>query len=30
MAILRRTETAIVRTMCGAKLMEKTRTGDLI
>ena len=29
-AILRRTERAIVRAMCGAKLMEKTRTEDLM
>ena len=29
MAILRRTEKAMVRTMCGAKLMEKKRTEDL-
>ena len=26
MAILRRTERAMMRTMCGAKLMEKKRT----
>ena len=30
MAILRRTERAMVRAMCGAKLMEKKRTEDLI
>ena len=30
MAILRRTERAIVRAMCGAKLMEKKRTEDLM
>ena len=30
MAILRRTERAMVRVMCGAKLMEKKRTGDLM
>ena len=30
MAILRRTERAIVRALCGAKLMEKKRTGDLM
>ena len=29
MAILRRTERAMVRTMCGTKLMEKKRTEDL-
>ena len=29
-AILRRTERAMVRAICGAKLMEKKRTGDLI
>ena len=29
-AILRRTERAIVRAMCGAKLMEKKRTEDLM
>ena len=29
-AILRRTEGAMVRAMCGAKLMEKKRTGDLM
>ena len=29
-AILRRTEGAVVRAMCGAKLMEKKRTEDLI
>ena len=28
--ILRRTERAMVRAMCGAKLMEKQRTGDLM
>ena len=28
--ILRRTETAMVRVMCGAKLMEKKRTEDLM
>ena len=28
MAILRRTERAMVRAMCGAKLMEKKRTED--
>ena len=30
MAILRRTEGAMVRAMCGAKLMEKKRTQDLM
>ena len=30
MAILRRTERAMVRAMCGAKLMEKIRTEDLM
>ena len=30
MEILRRTERAMVRAMCGAKLMEKKRTEDLI
>ena len=30
MAILRRTETAMVRAICGAKLMEKKRTEDLM
>ena len=30
MEILRRTETAMVRAMRGAKLMEKKRTGDLM
>ena len=30
MAILQRTETAMVRAMCGAKLMEKKRTEDLM
>ena len=30
MAILRRTERATVRTMCGPKLMEKQRTEDLM
>ena len=30
MAILRKTERAIVRAMCGAKLMEKKRTEDLM
>ena len=30
MAILRRTERAMVREMCGAKLMEKKRTEDLM
>ena len=30
MAILRRTERAMVRAMCGAKLMEKKRTEDLM
>ena len=30
MAILRRTERAIVRAMCGAKLMEKKRTEELM
>ena len=29
MAILRRTERAMVRAMCGAKLMENKRTEDL-
>ena len=29
-AILRRTERAMVRVMCGAKLMEKKRTEDLM
>ena len=29
MVILRRTERAMVRTMCDAKLMEKKRTDDL-
>ena len=28
MAVLRRTERAMVRAMCGAKLMEKKRTED--
>ena len=30
MSVLRRTETAMVRAMCGAKLMEKKRTEDLM
>ena len=30
MAILRRTERAMVRAMCGAKLMERRRTEDLM
>ena len=30
MAILRRTKRALVRAMCGAKLMEKKRTEDLM
>ena len=30
MAILRRTKRAMVRAMCGAKLMEKKRTDDLM
>ena len=30
MAILRRTETAMVRAMCGVKLMERKRTEDLM
>ena len=30
MAVLRRTERAMVRAMCGAKLMEKKRTDDLM
>ena len=30
MAILRRTERAMVRVTCGAKLMEKKRTEDLM
>ena len=30
MAILRRTERAMVKAMCGAKLMEKKRTEDLM
>ena len=30
MAILRRTEKAMVTAMCGAKLMEKKRTEDLM
>ena len=30
MAILRMTERAMVRAMCGAKLMEKKRTEDLM
>ena len=30
MAILRRTETAMVRAMCGAKLMENKKTEDLM
>ena len=30
MAILRRTEITMVRAMCGAKLMEKKRTEDLM
>ena len=30
MAILRRTERAMVRVMCGAKRMEKKRTEDLM
>ena len=30
MAILRRTERTIVRAMCGAKLIEKKRTEDLM
>ena len=30
MVILRRTERAMVRAMCGAKLMEKKKTEDLI
>ena len=29
MAVLRRTERAMVRAMCGAKLMEKKRTEDI-
>ena len=29
-AILKRTEKAMVRAMCGAKLMEKKRTEDLV
>ena len=28
--ILRRTESAMVRAMCGAKLMEKKRTEDIL
>ena len=30
MSVLRRTERAMVRSMCGAKLMEKKRTEDLM
>ena len=30
MEVLRRTERAMVRAMCGAKLMEEKRTGDLM
>ena len=30
MAILRRTKRAMVRAMCGAKLLEKKRTEDLM
>ena len=30
MAVMRRTERAMVRAMCGAKLMEKKRTADLM
>ena len=30
MAVLRRTERAMVRALCGAKLMEKKRTEDLM
>ena len=30
MAVLRRTKRAMVRAMCGAKLMEKKRTEDLM
>ena len=30
MAVLRRTERAMVKAMCGAKLMKKKRTGDLM
>ena len=30
MAVLRRTERAVVRAMCGARLMEKKRTEDLM
>ena len=30
MAILRRTERAMVRAMCGAKLMEKKRTMEML
>ena len=30
MAILKRTERAMVRAVCGAKLIEKKRTGDLM
>ena len=30
MEILRKIERAMVRAMCGAKLMEKKRTGDLM
>ena len=30
MVVLRRTERAMVRAMCGAKLMEKKRTEDLM
>ena len=30
MAVLRRTERAMVRAMCGAKLMEKKKTEDLM
>ena len=30
MAILRRTERAMVRAMCGAKLIEKKKTEDLM
>ena len=30
MAILRRTERAMVRAMCGVKLMEKRKTEDLM
>ena len=30
MAVLRRTERVMVRAMCGAKLMEKKRTDDIM